>query len=517
MNSTNSVKTDVASKTDILVAGSGIAGLIFALKASEFANIALITKKSASISNTAYAQGGIAIPLDEKDELHHINDTLIAGRGLCNKKAVELMVKSARGRIHDLVSFGIPFDTGSGQFKRSLEAGHTFPRVIYNSDATGKAIEKTLVNLVRNNSKIILMENSLLLDLIVAKNGSGKNGCVGAKILTNANQIQTINSKFTVLATGGLGNIFEHTTNPPVATGDGFAIASRIGAKMGNMEFVQFHPTKLDVKSNAPFLISEALRGEGAVLLNSKNEKFMKKYDQLGDLAPRDVVAHAIYQESLHGKVYLDITSKPLAFLKNRFPNIYSKCLEFGFDLSKDKIPIVPAAHYMCGGVKTDLDARTTVANLYAIGEVACTGVQGANRLASNSLLEGIVFSHQACIDIKKRFSGNKTQKSEIFPTVPNPPILPNPKTIRTTSKIVDSLRIQIQKIMWEKVGVVRKTSQLIIAINDLEKIEKSLKVISKKGMNYPLAETLNMAQTSLLVANAALRRKKSLGCHYIE
>ncbi|MEK6843535.1 MAG: FAD-binding protein, partial [Candidatus Micrarchaeota archaeon] len=303
------------------------------------------------------------------------------------------------------------------------------------------------------------------------------------------------------------GQIYENTTNPSVATGDGFAIANRLGAKMENMEFVQFHPTKLDVKSKEPFLISETLRGEGAVLLNSKNEKFMEKYDQLGDLAPRDVVAHAIYLESLHGKVYLDITSKPSAFLKNRFPNIFSKCLEHGFDITKDKIPIVPAAHYMCGGIKTDLNARTTVANLYAIGEVACTGVQGANRLASNSLLEGIVFSHQACLDIKKRFS----KQTIFFQSKKLSPIIQIP------SRIVDSYRKQIQKIMWEKVGVVRKTSQLKIAINELEKINKSLHAIAKKGTNYNLAETLNMAQISLLVAKAALRRKKSLGCHYIE
>ncbi|MEK6953808.1 MAG: L-aspartate oxidase [Candidatus Micrarchaeota archaeon] len=486
-------------ETDILVIGSGIAGLSLALKASKIGQVVVATKKAAFDSNTAEAQGGIAIPVGKADEKKHIEDTLKAGRGICNEKAVALMVKKAHDRINELSEWGVKFEKEKGGFKRTLEAGHSVPRIVFNVDATGRAIEHKLVMLARENKNIRILEDSMLIDLAIGTSGS----CVGASFLRENSFIQTISAKLTILATGGLGQIYEKTTNPHVAAGDGFAAAFRAGAKMENMEFVQFHPTKLDVPSNHPFLISEVLRGEGGTLINWKGEQFMQRYAKEGELAPRDVVARAIYIESQNGSVYLDMTHKSEEFLRNRFPTIYAKCLGFDLDLAHDKIPVTAAAHYMCGGVKTDLKGNSSIPNLYVIGEVACTGVHGANRLASNSLLEGMVFAHEAYLDAKGKIGKLALEKA--------------PEMVFSIgdSKDTANPRQEIKKLMWEKVGLVRNEKGLKDAIDMLGKMDFKAKPSISKSINSKSLEDWNMAQTSLLVARAALKRKKSLGCHF--
>ncbi len=483
-------------ETDFLVIGSGIAGLTFALKASKIGKVVVVTKRDTYVSNTANAQGGIAIPTSKEDEEKHIADTLRAGRGICNKNAVRLIVKNANPRIRELLGLGVKFENENNKLKRTLEAGHSSERIIYNADATGRAIEHRLVTLAKLNSNIQIIEHANLLELLV-KNRA----CHGAQILNSENKFESVFSRFAILATGGIGALYEKTTNPPIATGDGFAIAKRAGVELENMEFVQFHPTKLDVPSTYPFLISEVMRGEGGVLLNEKGAAFMDKYDSKGELAPRDVVARAIYIESKNGKVYLDMTHRSRAFLKKRFPTIYSKCLGYDIDLAEDLVPVVAAAHYSCGGIKTDLKGRTNLRNLYAIGEVACTGVHGANRLASNSLLEAMVFSHEAYLDMEKLFSSTKIR-------------IQQGRRQTYTKKQPDlSIKQRIQRIMWEKVGLVRTPAGLREALIELTSLRKKL----PKGINQELAELKNMLETSVIIAESALKRKNSLGCHFLD
>jgi L-aspartate oxidase len=486
-------------KTDILVIGSGIAGLSFALKASKLGKVTILTKRNAFESNTADAQGGIAIPTSSEDAKKHIADTLNAGRGLCNEKAVRLMVHNAQMRIGELVDLGVKLEKQNGKLKRALEAGHSAARVVYNRDATGRAIEHRLVMAAKENSQIELLENSIAVDFILRKNR-----CFGAQYLDSSNQFHNLHSKFTILASGGLGQLYEKTTNPQGATGDGFAMALRAGAKLENMEFVQFHPTKLDIPSDHPFLISEVLRGEGGILVNQNGKAFMKNYDPAGELAPRDVVARAIYRESHSGKVFLDMRHKSQSFLQKRFPTIYAKCLGYDIDLAEDLVPVTAAAHYICGGVRTDLLGQTSIGNLYAIGEVACTGVHGANRLASNSLLEGLVFSHEAYLDISVKFP--KTQILQI-------PFL-IPKVSQSTSHYI--IRKKLRAIMWEKVGLVRKKSELANAIKQIAEMNDQIKKEMKVGINYDLIETKNMFESAFINASSALKRKESLGCHYV-
>ncbi|MFH0971146.1 MAG: L-aspartate oxidase [Candidatus Micrarchaeota archaeon] len=486
-------------ETDFLVVGSGIAGLGFALKASKLGAVSIATKKDAFVSNTADAQGGIAIPISAADEKKHIEDTLKAGRGICNKEAVTLMVKNAGPRINELVAWGVKFEKEGGKLKRTLEAGHTTPRIIYNADATGRAIEHRLVTLAREGENIELIENSMLVDLIVEKKR-----CLGGLFLSSNSEILPIFSKFTVLATGGCGQLYEKTTNPHVATGDGYAAAKRSGAMLENMEFMQFHPTKLDVPSSHPFLISEVMRGEGGELTNAKGDAFMKEYDPLGELAPRDVVARAIFIESQKGKVYLDMTHKSAEFLKARFPTIYTKCLGYDIDLAEDRVPVTAAAHYMCGGVKTDLRARASIQNLYAIGEAACTGVHGANRLASNSLLEAMVFSHEAFEDVAGRIGKARIERKKI--------IKPGISDVTDSS----AFRQRIKKLMWEKVGLVRTSDGLRKAILELSVLEKEIGDKRRAGLNPDSLTAYNMVQTSELISTAALNRKASLGCHFM-
>ena len=399
-------------ESDFLVIGSGIAGLTFALKAAGHGSVVVLTKKQRAESNTNYAQGGIASVVSKEDSFDlHIQDTLEAGAGLCHRDAVELIVREAPIRLKELMDWGVRFSTkANGSLDLGREGGHSKNRIVHAGDLTGREIEQALLDAVKIHPNIQVFENHMAIDLIT-EHQLGPELEKRAKILhtwgafaldVEKNQVDKFLSRIVLLATGGTGHVYLHTTNPAIATGDGVAMAYRARAWIGNLEFMQFHPTALHYPGANYFLISEAVRGFGGILRNKKGEAFMEKYHRLKDLAPRDVVARAIDAElkkSGEPHVFLDITHKPASKIKERFPNIFDYCLSLGLDITRQWIPVVPAAHYMCGGVVTDLKARTSISGLYASGEVACTGVHGANRLASNSLLEGLVFSHEAYLD----------------------------------------------------------------------------------------------------------------------
>ena len=397
---------------DFIVIGSGIAGLTFALKAADFGTVALVTKRKLSDSNTAWAQGGVACVVSEEDSFDlHIQDTLIAGAGLCNEEAVRAVVIEGPTRIAELMNLGMHFDerelaNGARELDLGREGGHSKRRVLHFQDHTGFEIERTLVAQISGHSSITVLENQMAVDFLT----TGKLGyamqdcCVGVYVLDEeSGEVETLRSDINVLATGGCGKVYLYTTNPDIATGDGVAMAWRAGALIANMEFIQFHPTCLYHTEAKSFLISEAVRGEGGLLLDTKQRPFMERYHPKKELAPRDIVARAIDAEMKRTGskyVFLDITHKPAQFVKSRFPSIYETCLRYGIDITSQPIPVVPAAHYQCGGVRTDLNGETTLRGLYAIGEVACTGLHGANRLASNSLLEGLVLAHRAVREI---------------------------------------------------------------------------------------------------------------------
>ncbi|MEO6054469.1 MAG: L-aspartate oxidase, partial [Chthoniobacterales bacterium] len=395
---------------DYVVIGSGIAGLSYALKASAHGRVAIVTKRGRAESNTSWAQGGVACVTSHEDSFDlHIKDTLDAGAGLCDEEAVKTVVTEGPSRIQDLMEMGMNFDhrhtpAGKDELDLGREGGHSKRRVLHFQDITGREIEKTLLQRVAEHPNIEVFENHMAVDFITTgKLGyATQNCCVGVYVLNEeSGEVQTLRSDIIVLATGGCGKVYLYTTNPDIATGDGVAMAWRAGATITNMEFIQFHPTCLYHPAEKTYLISEAVRGEGGILINNKGIPFMDNCHKLKSLAPRDIVARAIDAEMKRSGakcVYLDITHKPADFIKERFPNIYETCLRLGIDMTKEPIPVVPAAHYQCGGVKTDLYGETTLRGLYAIGEVACTGLHGANRLASNSLLEAMVFA-QRCYE----------------------------------------------------------------------------------------------------------------------
>jgi L-aspartate oxidase len=426
-------------KTDILVIGSGIAGLMFAIKVARYGKVALVTKKAAMDSNTNLAQGGIASVFGQMDSFDlHIQDTLASGDGLCNADVVRHVVTGGPRRIQALIDMGVRFnirqagddDSQAASFDLGREGGHSQNRIVHAKDMTGQEVERVLVDHVRRHPQISLFENHMAIDLITQstrmKRGlvttTHEDYCCGAYVLEReSNRVKTVAAKITLLATGGAGKVYLYTSNPDIATGDGVAMAYRAGATVANMEFVQFHPTCLYHADAKNFLISEAVRGEGGVLKDAGGRPFMADYDPLKDLACRDVVARAIDTElkkSGADSVFLDISHKPADFIADRFPNIYKKCRSFGIDITRSPIPVVPAAHYFCGGVVTDMKGRTDIRHLYAVGETACTGLHGANRLASNSLLEALVYADAAAQQVIEDLQAGK------FNPLPHPPPL---------------------------------------------------------------------------------------------
>jgi L-aspartate oxidase len=484
-------------QTDILVIGSGIAGLAFAIKASKFANVVIVTKGKINESSTEKAQGGLAGVFGNDDSYKlHINDTLRAGDGLCNRKSVELVVKNAPSQILWLKSQGVKFDK-----QLSNEAVHSAARIVHSGDITGERIEKVLIKQIKQNNKITYLENSLAIELI-----KQDKKCSGAVILNN--KTITISAKAVVLATGGLGRVFKNTCNPAVATGDGFALAYDVGAELQDMEFVQFHPTGL---YKTEFLISETLRGEGGHLRNKYGEIYMPKYHRDGELAPRDVVSKFTVDEMKKTKadyVELDVTHLGGSYLKKRFPKIYKKCLEQGIDLTKQSIPVTPTAHYSCGGVKINSKAETNVRGLYAIGETSCSGLHGADRLASNSLTDCLVFGDILAKNIK-----NKIKKIKKTKSIENNET--NYKIIRKNKEMIKIKKL-IQDLMWDKVGIIRDRKGLISALNGLDKIGDKVKRIIKKWINKDIIELRNMVIVSKLIARSALARKESRGTHFL-
>ena len=515
-------------KTDVLIIGSGIAGLFAAIKISEFANVILVTKNDKAESNTNYAQGGIASVIDKSDSFEkHINDTLIAGAGLCNSKAVELMVKEGPDRIKELMTLGTQFTQKSGKLDLVREGGHSMPRIVHAKDLTGKEIERALISMTNNIKNIHVIENTLAIDLITEHNipdlrnsPLDKRNCWGTYVLDgNQGKVVTINSKVTILATGGLGQVYQHTTNPLIATGDGFAMVYRAGARIGNMEFVQFHPTsyyepnKNTTAGKTSFLISEAVRGFGGILRTKKGEAFMAKYDSREELAPRDIVARAIDSEikkSGEECVYLDITHKSKDEIIQHFPNIYQTCFNSGIDITQNFIPVVPAAHYACGGVKVNEFSQTTINGLFACGEVSMTGVHGANRLASNSLLEAIVYANRASIKIKEMLKDYDTSIPEI-PHWDDSGTLSSDELVLITHSLKEA-----KQTMWDYVGIVRSNNRLERAQRRITNLSDEIEHLYKKTKVFnDIIELRNIISCAGMIIQSALLRKESRGLHY--
>ncbi|HID10364.1 MAG TPA: L-aspartate oxidase [Candidatus Latescibacteria bacterium] len=511
--------------TDYLVLGSGIAGLSFALKAAQHGTVAVVTKKERAESSTNYAQGGIAAVLSPDDSFElHVEDTLKAGAGLCHRDAVELVVKEGPRMVRELIEWGVEFTRREGKLALSREGGHSRDRIVHVSDLTGREIERALLERVKEHGNIEVYENHIAIDLITEHHVFGVKGvpkghitCWGAYVLnTQTGLVKKFLAKVVLLATGGSGRTYLHTTNPRIATGDGIAMVFRAGGKVGNLEFMQFHPTALyrpDANPDEPaFLISEAVRGYGGVLVNRKGEPFMEKYHHMGSLAPRDAVARAIDQEMKRSGepcVYLDVTHKDPEETKARFPNIYARCLEAGIDITEEPIPVVPAAHYMCGGVATDLWGRTSIRNLYAVGEAALTGVHGANRLASNSLLEALVFSDRAFRDSLPR-----AQEPEKFPDVPDW----SEENVFNAEEwvLLSHDRDEIRRLMWDYVGIVRSNYRLQRALRRIRLIAKEVEEFYRRTkVTMDLIELRNLVQVAELIVRCALARKESRGLHY--
>jgi len=503
-----------------IVIGSGIAGLSFALKAAEIGTVAVITKRGKSESNTSWAQGGVACVTSIEDSFDlHLRDTLEAGAGLCDEEVVRTIVTEGPTRVRELMELGMHFDerdSGNGHRELDLgrEGGHSKRRVLHFQDSTGKEIERTLLESVARHPQIQVFENHMAVDfLTTGKLGyATQNSCVGVYVLDESTgEILTLRSDINVLATGGCGKVYLYSTNPDIATGDGVAMAWRAGATIANMEFVQFHPTCLFHPTEKSFLVTEALRGEGGVLINARGKAFMEKYHPLKSLAPRDVVARAIDAEMKRSGekcVFLDITQKPAEFVKERFPTIYETCLRLGIDITREPIPVVPAAHYQCGGVKTDMSGETSLRGLYAIGEVACTGLHGANRLASNSLLEALVMAHR-CFELTQR----KVRPPQDF-------VLPEWRPGKVTD--VDELVViyhnwdEIRRLMWDYVGIVRTDKRLQRAATRLRNLQAEIQDFYWNfTVTTDLLELRNLATVAALIVDCAQARKESRGLHY--
>ncbi len=500
---------------DFLIIGSGVAGLRAAIELAPHGNVLVVTKDIPTESSTEYAQGGIAVALSDEDEVGiHFEDTLKAGDGLCREEAVKVLVEEGPERILELISWGAEFDREGTKLDFTLEAAHSRKRILHaRGDSTGRELERALLSKVRSFSTVKKYQFAFTIDLII-KDGE----CHGAYVL-RGREVVALFAKATILATGGAGQIFSRTTNPQVATGDGMAIAFRAGAVLEDMEFVQFHPTSLYSPSAPQFLLSEAMRGEGAILRNINREPFMKNYHSMAELAPRDVVSRAIISEMVKTKgnhVYLDMTHLGKDFVKKRFPRIYSTCLQYDVDITEDLIPVSPAAHYMMGGVKTDIYDATTIKGLYAAGEVACTGVHGANRLASNSLLEGLVYGARAGKSaLNSPISSEQLAVSHqsLVKTSDQCPMT-NDQTRLNGRSMPDheEIRRALRKLMWERVGIIRCAESLK---NAKEKLAEWSFILDKTFLTRREIELKNMLTVARLITEAALLRKGSVGAHY--
>lgn len=499
-------------RTDFLVVGSGVAGLTFALRAAEQAEVIVITKKERSESNTNYAQGGIAGVLSPEDTFElHVQDTLNAGAGLCHEDAVRVLVEEGPRQIRRLIDLGARFDMetdaeGNPVLALGREGGHSRNRIVHYADQTGWEIERTLLEATRHHPRITIHEHFFALDLIVE---GGE--CVGAWVLnTRSQEVEVFLARAVLLATGGSGQVYPHTTNPAIATGDGIAMAWRAGARIANMEFIQFHPTTLYHPQARSFLISEAARGEGGVLRLPDGTPFMEKYHPMKDLAPRDVVARAIDAERQRLNipcVYLDVTHRSEEFLRQRFPAIFNRLQSVGIDMSREWIPVVPAAHYLCGGVQTDLQGLSSIPRLYAAGEVACTGVHGANRLASNSLLEALVFADRAALHAL-----NAHWNLPDCHPLPLPPLDASATVYERFEP-----RAVLHHLMQHKVGIVRCLAALQEASETIEALERQCRLhVAQQPLSSDRWEDWNLVTTGYLIVQCALRRHESRGLHML-
>ncbi len=508
-------------KVDFLVVGSGIAGLSFALKAAKKGKVLVLTKVNADETNTKYAQGGIATVFDQVTDSFekHIQDTLIAGDGLCDKEIVEIVVSEGPDRINELIEYGTNFDKmESGEYNLTREGGHSENRILHYKDITGWEIERALLERVNQEPNIEILTHYFAVEILtqhhLGQKTTGHEDCYGVYALNvNTGLVETILSKITVMATGGAGQIYSATTNPVIATGDGIAMVYRAGGKVRDMEMMQFHPTSLYNPGTFPsFLITEAVRGEGGVLRDKNGREFMYEYDERGSLAPRDIVARSIDAEmkkSGDEYVYLDITHKPKEFLLNHFPNIYEKCLTIGIDISRDYIPVTPAAHYLCGGVLVDDYGRTSIKNLYACGECSSTGLHGANRLASNSLLEAAVFGNRISIDALKQidhldFEEKVPDWNEFGAVQSNEEILVHHNTR------------ELQKMMSDYVGIVRSDFRLERAETRMKMLKDETEEFYRKTkLSVKLCELRNLILCAQMVIHSAQKRKESRGLHF--
>jgi L-aspartate oxidase len=505
-------------RSDFLVIGGGIAGLSYALKVAEHGQVAVLFKKALNQSSTSWAQGGIAAVTDPEDEFEfHINDTLTAGAGLCHRDTVELVVREAPERVAELIRYGCNFDREDGKhYHLHKEGGHSRRRIFHTADATGWEIQRALLEAAQKHPNIQFFTNANAVDLITShKLGIEShlpNRVLGAYVLREGGKVETFSASRVLMATGGAGKVYLYTSNPDVATGDGIAMCYRAGCRVANMEFFQFHPTCLYHPEAKSFLITEAMRGEGAILRRINGQPFMSGYHELKELAPRDIVARAIdHVMKVHGEdhVLLDITHRPADFVKSHFPTIYERCLKFGYDITTQPIPVVPAAHYLCGGVVTDLNGRTDLANLYAAGECAHTGLHGANRLASNSLLEGLVFGHAAAIDCLKDYSAGKAREGL--------PQWDPGNAIDSDDEVVISQNWdEIRRFMWNYVGIVRNDKRLERALHRSDLIEQEIREYYWNfKVTSDLIELRNLSLVAQMVIRCALARKESRGLHY--
>ncbi len=504
-------RTRVASSlrppdAEFLVIGSGVAGLRAAIELSRHGRVLMLTKGHPLESSSIYAQGGVAVALSEEDDVSiHLNDTLKAGHGLCRRDAVRVLVEEGPGRIRELIAWGARFDKIGSKFAFAREAAHSRSRILRaRGDATGNEMVRALTAQARRQKQIQRLGHHFTVDLVVA---DGR--CRGALVLDEATGARfVVPARAVILSTGGGGQVYARTTNPPNATGDGMAMAYRAGATLEDMEFVQFHPTALYLPNSPPFLLSEAIRGEGGQLRNIKGELFMHRYHPDGALAPRDIVARAIWAEMAATRsrhVYLDVTHLSASFIKQRFPTIYSTCLRYDIDMTEEWIPVSPSAHYMMGGVRTDTHGATNLPGLFAAGEVACSGVHGANRLASNSLLEGLVFGRRAAL-AAKAYAGQAAGSSGPLPSardVDGSPL--------ATLEDADKLRSSLRRVMWGKVGLARTGDSLASALGQLSRWER---LVSRPFASRRDLEVKNMVQVARCIAEAALWRTNSVGAH---